>query len=174
MNKLFVLKKITVAIVIVVLFVFNPLNSDGQIKPTNLLKISLITSTISYDEKEQQYKKEIETALQKYSEFVRKVDGDAIADMFTEDGEIANPGASIKGREEIRKFLNSFKNVTVELNVNTTESITIDGETAVQTGTYKQRAKLADGKVVEVEGHFKAEWIHQENKWLLTRMGTKQ
>jgi uncharacterized protein (TIGR02246 family) len=105
---------------------------------------------------------------------VCKVDGDAIADMFTEDGEIANPGASIKGREEIRKFLNSFKNVTVELNVNTTESITIDGETAVQTGTYKQRAKLADGKVVEVEGHFKAEWIHQENKWLLTRMGTKQ
>jgi ketosteroid isomerase-like protein len=45
------------------------------------------------------------------------------------------------------------------------------GPTATQRGTFRQRARLADGKVVESNGTFEAEWERQaDGSWLLSRM----
>ena len=50
-------------------------------------------------------------------------------------------------------------------------SLQILGPSALQNGTFKQRVRLPDGKVVESQGTFEAEWDRQpDGSWIVSRM----
>ncbi|MEO8056394.1 MAG: hypothetical protein ABI768_14640 [Acidobacteriota bacterium] len=50
-------------------------------------------------------------------------------------------------------------------------SLQILGPSALQNGTFKQKVRLPDGKVVESQGTFEAEWDRQsDGSWLVSRM----
>jgi ketosteroid isomerase-like protein len=50
-------------------------------------------------------------------------------------------------------------------------SLQILGPSALQSGTFKQNVRLPDGKVVESQGTFEAEWDRQpDGSWLVSRM----
>ncbi len=116
----------------------------------------------------------IQAALSAYSARVLAMDADGIAATFTPDGELQNPGRDpIKGPDAIRTFLKSFTGVTVEENEIRGVFLQIVGAGALQTGTFRQKARLADGTVVDSKGTFEAEWERQaDGSWLLARMTT--
>lgn len=50
-------------------------------------------------------------------------------------------------------------------------SLQILGPSALQSGTFRQKTRLPDGKVVESQGTFEAEWGRQpDGTWLVSRM----
>lgn len=50
-------------------------------------------------------------------------------------------------------------------------SLQIVGPSALQTGTFRQKTRLADGSLVESKGTFEAEWERQaDGSWRLGRM----
>ena len=116
----------------------------------------------------------IESALRAYSANMRAMDAGKIAASFTEDGEMQDRDREpVKGREAIRTFLRSISGVTVDENEVKGVSLQIVGPSALQTGTFRQKSRLADGKVVESKGTFEAEWERQpDGSWLLARMTT--
>ena len=117
---------------------------------------------------------EVEAALQSYSRAMKAMDVDAVAACFTADGELVDAGEPPnRGPANIRTFLSAFKDVHVEANDHVTESVFVLGNTAKQTGTYRQRATVG-GETVEVRGRFTADWVRQaDGRWLLSRMATE-
>ena len=105
---------------------------------------------------------------------MRAMDADKLAASFTEDGEMQDRDHEpVKGREAIRTFLRSLSGVTVEENEVKGVSLQIVGPSALQAGTFRQKSRLAGGKVVESKGTFEAEWERQpDGSWLLARMAT--
>ena len=113
---------------------------------------------------------EVDAAMQYYDRLLLKMDADSIALIYSADGEL---GSAAKGRDSIRNFLSSFKDVKVESQESHTDSISINVDSAWQSGTYHQRARLSDKKTVEVKGKFTAKWIwNPKSGWLLKRMDT--
>lgn len=50
-------------------------------------------------------------------------------------------------------------------------SLQIVGPSALQTGTFRQKTRLADGSLVETKGTFEAEWERRaDGSWRLGRM----
>jgi ketosteroid isomerase-like protein len=50
-------------------------------------------------------------------------------------------------------------------------ALQILGPSALQNGTFKQKVRLPDGKIVESQGTFEAEWDRQpDGTWLVSRM----
>jgi uncharacterized protein (TIGR02246 family) len=116
----------------------------------------------------------IEAALQAYSGHMLAMDAERIAATFTPDGELQDRDRPpLKGRDAIRTFLKSFTGVKVEKNELKGVSLNLLGPGALQTGTFRQTARLADGKIVETKGTFEAEWERQaDGSWLMSRMTT--
>jgi uncharacterized protein (TIGR02246 family) len=116
----------------------------------------------------------IEAALQAYSGHMLAMDADRIAASFTPDGELQDRDRPpLKGRDAIRAFLSSLTGVKVEENEMTGVTLNLLGPGATQGGTFRQKARLADGKTVETKGTFEAEWERQaDGSWLMSRMTT--
>jgi uncharacterized protein (TIGR02246 family) len=116
----------------------------------------------------------IEAALRAYSVHVLAMDADRIAAAYTPDGELRDPGREpLKGPEAISAFLRSITGVKIEEQEMKGVSLQIVGPSALQTGTFRQRVRLADGKVVDSKGTFEAEWARQpDGSWLISRMTT--
>lgn len=131
-------------------------------------------------------KTDVEAALQQYAHHVLAMNIPGLTGLFTAEGEIVNPGqAPIRGRAAIAKLLISFADYRVLAYNVQSETTTLDGHSAVQTGSYRQRVRLPNGEVVEPAGKFKAEWTRSRGvdgdgedsgekfgRWLLTRMST--
>ena len=109
-----------------------------------------------------------------YSERVLKMDHAGIAGLFTEDGELVNPGQGVvKGRDAIRTFLEGFAQFQVQSNTIHADTTVVSGDSAVQQGSYAQRVRLPDKSVVDVSGKFKAEWARTPDLgWRIRRMST--
>lgn len=120
---------------------------------------------------------EVKAAMERYNQYVLAMDAESVAASFTADGEVIDRGRSIaRGRDAIRKFLASFKGVVrVDENATTIQSVNVQGDTALVTGTYRQKATLlAHQRTIEVEGRLEAEWVRQPTgEWLIRRMRTK-
>ncbi len=116
----------------------------------------------------------IEAALQKCSGDMLAMDADRIASAFASDGELQDRDRPpVVGRDAIRTYLKTFTGVKVEENVLKGGSLQIVGPSALQMGTFRQKARLADGKVVESKGTFEAEWERQaDGSWLISRVTT--
>jgi ketosteroid isomerase-like protein len=119
---------------------------------------------------------EIENAMARYDHLIFKMQADSIASCFMPDGTLGGVGMKTQvGRDSIRKFLNSFDPATITLisNRSTTKSIVFKGDTAVQEGSYEQKA-LVNGDTGVYTGSYTAHWLKGDRaQWLLKKMYTK-
>jgi uncharacterized protein (TIGR02246 family) len=112
----------------------------------------------------------IEANYQRYDEFIRQVNGDSIAALYTPDGEMV--GTKAQGPAAIAAFLNGYKNVTVESNRHVTDALTVVDSLAVHWGRYRQKA-MVSGKPVDASGRFVIEWHRMpDGRWLIRRLMT--
>jgi ketosteroid isomerase-like protein len=116
----------------------------------------------------------VEAALKAYSASTLAMDVDKLAASFTEDGELQDRDREpVKGRAAIRTHLKSLEGAKVLENEVTGSWLQLVGASALQSGTFRQKSRLADGTVVESKGTFEAEWERQpDGSWLLARMTT--
>jgi len=53
------------------------------------------------------------------------------------------------------------------------DSTVVQGRSAIQVGSYRQRVRVPAGDTVQVQGRFRAEWTNDGGgRWLIRRMGT--
>jgi hypothetical protein len=113
----------------------------------------------------------VESAMKRYDSLILKLDADSISRLFTPDGNLGNIAI---GRDSIKKFLLSIKNVRVLSQSSLTSAIDIIGDTAIQNGIYYQTALVSEIDTVKVKGEFTANWQWITDKgWYLKRMITK-
>ena len=112
----------------------------------------------------------VKSAMKNYDQLILKLDADSISILFTADGNLGNVA---KGRDSIKKFLASFKNIRVLSQFSTTDSIHIVGDTAVQKGKYSQTDLLSEKDTVKLKGEYTTrwEWIANEG-WRIKKMET--
>jgi hypothetical protein len=116
-------------------------------------------------------KEEVETAMKQYDHLILKLDADSIALLYTADGDLGNMA---HGRDSIRKFLSSFKNIRVLSQTSVTTSIEITGDSSIQKGTYRQIDLIAEKDTVSVNGEYIANWLWIPSAgWHIKRMVTK-
>ncbi len=117
----------------------------------------------------------VEDALQHYSLLVAKMANDSIAAMYTADGELAGPGQPpVVGPAAIQAFLQSFAAYRVLTERMTSDSITVQGDTAFQSGRWWQQVIIPAGDTVAVHGGFSAQWLRDSaGEWHLRRMAAR-
>ena len=112
----------------------------------------------------------VEAAMQQYNRLIQKMDADSIALLYAPDGSL---GSMAHGRDSIRAFLASFKNVTVLSNSSESDSIHITGDTAFQWGRYRQVAVIDGKDTARLRGVFHARWIWAGREgWQIRQMLT--
>ena len=116
-------------------------------------------------------KESVEKAMQQYDHLILKLDADSIALLFTPDGDL---GTMAHGRDSIKTFLSSFKNVVVLSQSSTTASIQINKDTAIQKGSYQQSDIINGKDTVKVKGDYTAvwQWLSKEG-WHIKQMTTQ-
>jgi ketosteroid isomerase-like protein len=113
---------------------------------------------------------EVEAAMGHYDSLIKKTDADSIAWIYTSDGWL---GGVAHGRDSIRRFLQTFKNVRVLEVGSTTKNIMLTGDTARQAGGYTQTALINGKDTVHVRGTYEAEWVWRGKEgWKIRRMTT--
>ncbi len=113
----------------------------------------------------------IEATYQRYDEFIRHVNADSIASLYTPDGEMIGTGA--QGPAAIAAFLRGFANIKVEAQSHTTDAITVADSLAVHWGRYRQRAVIGTQPPISVSGRFVIEWhLAPDGRWLVRRLMT--
>jgi ketosteroid isomerase-like protein len=116
-------------------------------------------------------KKGVEAAMKHYDQLILLSDADSIALSYTPDG---NLGDVAIGRDSIKKFLSSFKNIRVLTQSSATDSIKITKDTAIQYGKYYQSDLISGKDTVYVKGEFTAKWLWTKDKrWQIKEIHTK-
>lgn len=116
-------------------------------------------------------KKSVELAMKQYDHLIKKMDVDSIALLYTPDGDL---GSLAHGRDSIKKFLSTFKNLRVLSQLSTTKFIEIHGDTSVQKGDYRQIVLIQEKDTVKVKGEYIATWLWMpQDGWHIKRIITK-
>lgn len=115
---------------------------------------------------------QVAARLQRYSYNVLNMDHAGIAEMFAHDGELRSEGqATLVGPERIHEFLNGFLSYKVLAEQVTADSTEVRADSAWQIGTYRQRVRVPDGKLVEVSGSFEVKWGRDATgQWMIRNM----
>ena len=109
-------------------------------------------------------------AMKTYDHLIWTMNVDSIALIFMPDGQL---GEVARGRDSIRKFLSTFKNVQVLYVHSLSERITFNKDTAVQDGSYLQTAVINNKDTVKPKGSFEAIWVWIKGEgWKMKRMTT--
>ena len=99
------------------------------------------------------------------------MDADFIALLYTPDGDL---GDVVHGRDSIRKFLLSFKNVSVISQSSTANFLEVDGDSSLQKETYLQTVYIPRKDTLKVRGEYTANWLWMSpGEWHIKRMITK-
>ena len=113
----------------------------------------------------------IELAMKHYDNLILKLDADSISMLYTPEG---NLGDIAIGRDSIRRFLSSFRNVKVLYQSSTTDSIHINNDAAIQKGSYIQMDLIGGKDTVKVKGTYISEWQWIKNEgWRIKHMTTR-
>lgn len=113
----------------------------------------------------------VEMRMKYYDHLIQQLDADSIALLYTPDGQL---GEMAGGRDSIKQFLSSFKNVKVLSQQSNSESININGDTALQKGFYTQKDVVNNKDTITVKGSYTAHWQWKENEgWLIRKMETQ-
>lgn len=135
-----------------------------------LLLLSALTLFFISCAKKQHTNESVESAMQQYDRLIKKMDADSISLLFAPDGDL---GSIAHGRDSIRNFLASFKNVRVLDISSVSSSIRINSDTALQEGSYHQLALVNGKDTFNLHGTFKASWIWSDKEgWRIKRMET--
>ncbi len=115
-------------------------------------------------------KREIGEAVQSYAAAIRAKTG--LADLFTEDGELINPGLDpLVGPEAIRSFLAPLASrVRIEEATMTPRAIDLYGDEAYVWGDYSQRVAVGERPLSTFAGRFVAQWHRADGRWKVRRM----
>jgi ketosteroid isomerase-like protein len=118
--------------------------------------------------------RQIQMALQRYSNLIVAMDARAISEMYSPDGVLERSSGPLQGREAIRDALSSTGGVRVISNDMYLLYMSYNGPAVVQTGEFKQAARMPDGKTVNITGRFEATWIRSaRGEWWIKRMVTR-
>lgn len=113
---------------------------------------------------------EIIAAMQEYDQQLMQMNTDSIAKLYSPDGEL---GEVAKGRDSISRFLKKFAELKVLSNHSQTTQVAINGDSAIQQGTYKQVTILPTKDTARLSGQFTAKWIWLPNEgWRIKKMVT--
>jgi hypothetical protein len=113
---------------------------------------------------------DIISALKTYDRLIKKVDADSIALLYAPEGDLGNMA---HGRDSIRKFLSLFKNISVLYVASIPDTTRISGDTAFQTGHYKQIAVENNKDTFNLKGTFEVRWIWIKGEgWRIQKMNT--
>jgi hypothetical protein len=113
----------------------------------------------------------VESAMKRYDNLILKTDADSISMLFAPDGNLGNIAF---GRDSIKKFLLSIKNIRVLSQSSVVSTIDLAGNYAFQKGTYNQTALISEKDTVKVKGEFTAKWQWiSHNGWFINQMITK-
>jgi len=117
---------------------------------------------------------QVESRLQRYAFMTLRMDHAGIASLFAPDGRLLREGApALVGPDSIQKFLASFMGYHVLDEHVAAETTVVRGDSAHQSGTWRQRVQLPDGKVVDVHGRFETRWMRDvSDEWMIKSMGT--
>lgn len=123
-------------------------------------------------------RREVEAAMQQYTTLLRTGPPEAVAALFTADGELLEPGMdALKGPQAIRSFLEPLVAAfEVQAASAETETIEVFGRTAYQWGTYTQRVMTKNKAAVaphpaDYRGRYVASWHREaDGRWRLARM----
>ena len=112
----------------------------------------------------------VESAMKKYDNLIFKLDTDSISLLFTPNGNLGNIAI---GRDSIKRFLSSFKNIRVLSQSSTTSSVIISGDSAIQKGSYIQTDLIAEKDTIKVKGDYETvwQWLRQKG-WLIKKITT--
>jgi ketosteroid isomerase-like protein len=116
----------------------------------------------------------VEARLAEYQQLVLRMDHHGIAQLFASDGEVVNPGRDpIVGPAAVDSFLRGFDAYKVLEYSVVADSTVVQGRSAIQVGSYRQRVRVPAGDTVQVQGRFRAEWTNDGGgRWVIRRMGT--
>ena len=113
----------------------------------------------------------VQNSMKYYDHLIEKLDADSIALLYTPQGRL---GTLAVGRDSIRKFLFSFKNVKVLSQKSTTTSIKLYSDSAIQKGNYIQTDILSEKDTIVVKGEYTAHWLWiKKEGWRINFMETK-
>ena len=116
-------------------------------------------------------KQEVLTAMQQYDRLIQEMDADSIALLYAADGDL---GGIARGRDSIRRFLSSFKNVKVWEASSSTDSLLMDHDSAILSGHYRQTGVIDGKDTFHVKGTYHANWIRVEGEgWRIKAMSTR-
>lgn len=117
---------------------------------------------------------EVAAALQRYSDFMLRMDNAGIAGLFADDSELKNTGQDpIYGPKAVRALFDTFKDYKVLAYQIHADSTQIRSDIAVQSGSYRQKVMLPSKQTIEVSGRFDAVWTRMaDGRWLIHRMLT--
>lgn len=118
--------------------------------------------------------KQVDVALARFSQAIRRMDSAAIAAQFTETGSMADQGQHpIVGRAAIHAFLASFEKFKVlQYHIRAT-STSVQDRHAAQHGQYNEVVVTPNGDTVQPGGVFEAEWVcNSEGVWQMDSMRT--
>lgn len=118
--------------------------------------------------------RQVQRALQRYSRLIAAMDGNAASEMYTRNGVWERQSGPVRGRDAIRDAILSAGGARVLSNDMIMNNMAYNGPAIVQTGEFRQTVRLANGKTVNVLGHFEATWVQGPNgEWLIDRMVTR-
>lgn len=118
--------------------------------------------------------RQVDRALQRYARMFAAMDGPAVAQMYTPDGVWERQAGPLYGRDAIRDAIMSTGGVRVLSYDMIMHTMSYNGPNLSQVGEFRQSLRLANGKVVNIDGRFEATWVQGGNgEWLIQRMVTR-
>jgi ketosteroid isomerase-like protein len=137
--------------------------------PFIFIMIAVFSAALSCNTRDR--KAEVESGLRTYDRLIQKMDADSIALMYAPDGDL---GTIAHGRDSIRKFLSTFKNVSVLSVSSSSDNIGINNDTAIQKGRFSQVALVNNKDTVRPKGTYIAKWVWiKDEGWKIKTMTTK-
>lgn len=132
--------------------------------------IAFITVCVHACSQQTHDRTEIETAIKNYDRLLLTMNADSIAAVYDIHGELGNIA---QGRDSIRKFLETFKNIRMLSQASTSDFVEIMGDSAQQRGSYSQVDVVDDRDTISVRGTYIALWKWNDREgWRIKRMET--
>lgn len=115
----------------------------------------------------------VQAAQDHYIAMLKRVNSDSVTMMYTEDGELLEPGMkALSGRAAIHAFLAPFDGKTVvDTVISRTDAIEVHGSTSYLWGSYHQVARMPPQPAGTYDGRFVAKWrLEPDGQWRLARL----
>ena len=115
-------------------------------------------------------RQQLEGVTAAYTEADNKLDGAAVAALYTNDGEVVSPFGNVifkRGKKEIEQYYQAamrlLKDRHVEIKLD--ESSQIGADAAIGAGNFVVTGKAENGDAVKREGHWTAVYVLDGGAW---------